>query len=215
MKKRTFVSRGILQAPLVSVPPSSSGKVCMQNRNPIEVNVFIVMTAQEGNFNRAAEKLGITPPSLTRRAASLDRDIGVKLFVRSTRSVALTAAGRLFVQKSSLSLSHAERAWDLARFQGEVDSGPYRVGYSPYTHSAVLPLLYSASPVLHPLGDEPSGVVVETANSLELVEQVLRGRLQPALCVGSITDSDLWVKRVGQEGFTASISGNHRFCPEN
>lgn len=33
--------------------------------------------------------------------------------------------GRLFVQESSLSLSHTERAWDLARFQGQVESGPY------------------------------------------------------------------------------------------
>ncbi|MDR3734281.1 MAG: LysR family transcriptional regulator [Acidobacteriaceae bacterium] len=64
----------------------------MQNRDPIEVEIFIFMIAQEGNFNRAAKKLGITLPSLTRRGASLERDIGVKLFARSTRSVVLTAA---------------------------------------------------------------------------------------------------------------------------
>ncbi len=69
----------------------------MQSRNPIEVNILIVMIAQEGNFNRAAERLSISPPSLTRRVASLDIDIGVKLFVRSIRSVALTAA---FAQKT-------------------------------------------------------------------------------------------------------------------
>jgi hypothetical protein len=68
----------------------------MQNRNPIEVNILIVMIAQEGNFNRAAERLRGTPPLLTRRAASLNRDVGVKLFARSTRSVVLTAA---FAQK--------------------------------------------------------------------------------------------------------------------
>jgi DNA-binding Lrp family transcriptional regulator len=73
----------------------------MQNRNPIEVDVFIVMIAQEGNFNRVAEKLGITPPSLTRRAASLDRDVGVKLIVRSTRNVVLTAA---FAQKTRVTV---------------------------------------------------------------------------------------------------------------
>jgi DNA-binding transcriptional LysR family regulator len=186
----------------------------MQDGSPIEVTVLIVVIAQEGNFNQAAERLEIIPTSLTRRVASLERDIGVKLFVRSTRSVVLTAASSLFVQESSLSLSHAERAWDLGRFQVEVDSGPYRVGYSPYTYSAVLPLLYGASPVLHPSGDEPSGVVVETAKSLELVEPVLRGRLQAVLCVGPITDSGLWVQLVGQEGFTACISRDHRFCAE-
>jgi hypothetical protein len=73
----------------------------MQNRNPIEVNVFIVMIAQEDNFNRAAENLGITPPSLTRRTASLDRDVGVNLIVRSTRNVVLTAA---FAQKTHVTV---------------------------------------------------------------------------------------------------------------
>jgi DNA-binding transcriptional LysR family regulator len=87
----------------------------MQSKNPLEVNILIVVIAQEGNFIRASKKLGIAPPSLTRRVSSLERNIGVKLFERSTRSVELTAAGKLFVQESSLSLSHAERAWDLAR----------------------------------------------------------------------------------------------------
>jgi DNA-binding transcriptional LysR family regulator len=100
----------------------------MQSRNPLEVNILIVTIAQEGSFERTSKKLGMAPPSLTRRVAWLERNIGVKLFGRSTRNVELTAAGRLFVQESSLSLNYAERAWDLARFQAQIDSGPYRVG---------------------------------------------------------------------------------------
>jgi hypothetical protein len=61
--------------------PNSSGKACMQNRKPIEVEIF-----------RAAERLRIPPPSLTRRTAPPDRDTGVKLIVRSTRTIVLTAA---------------------------------------------------------------------------------------------------------------------------
>jgi DNA-binding transcriptional LysR family regulator len=148
----------------------------MQSKNPLEVNILIVVIAQEGNFIRASKKLGITPPSLTRRVSSLERSIGVKLFDRSTRNVQLTTAGRLFVQESSISIMHAERAWDLARFQAQIETGPYRIGYSPYTHSAFLPLLSGLSPVRHPPGDEPSGIVLETANTLELVERVLRGK---------------------------------------
>jgi hypothetical protein len=80
----------------------------MQSRDPLEVNILIVIIAREGSFIRASKKLGIAPPSLTRRVAWLERNIGVKLFDRSTRNVELTAAGKVFVQESSLSLSHAE-----------------------------------------------------------------------------------------------------------
>ena len=187
----------------------------MQNRNPIEVTILIVRIAEEGSFTRAAKRLGITPPSLSRRVATLERNIGVKLFDRSTRDVALTAAGRLFVQESSLSLSHAERAWDLARFQAQIENGPYRIGYSPYTHATILPLLYGTSPVQHPPGDEPSEVVIETANTLELAERVLRGRLHAALCVGPILDRDLWVRRVGQDGFTVCLLRNHKLAQKS
>jgi LysR family transcriptional regulator, benzoate and cis,cis-muconate-responsive activator of ben and cat genes len=184
----------------------------MQGKNPLEMNILIVVIAQEGNFIRASKKLGITPPSLTRRVSSLERSIGVKLFDRSTRNVQLTTAGRLFVQESSLSLMHAERAWDLARFQAQIQIGPYRIGYSPYTHSAFLPLLNGLSPVRHPPGDEPSGIVLETANTLELVDRVLRGKLHAALGVGPISDRDLWVQRVGREGFSVCLPRNHRLA---
>jgi LysR family transcriptional regulator, benzoate and cis,cis-muconate-responsive activator of ben and cat genes len=219
-----FAAQGLCaEAVIVSVVRETHGfpdlgnsnhqrQVSMQSKNPLEVNILIVVIAQEGNFIRASKKLGITPPSLTRKVASLERSIGVKLFDRSTRSVELTAAGRLFVQESSLSLSHAERAWDLARFQAQIESGPYRIGYSPYTHSAFLPLLNGLSPVPHPPGDEPSGIVLEPANTLELVERVLRGKLHAALGVAPIADRDLWIQRVGHESFSVCLPRNHRLA---
>jgi DNA-binding transcriptional LysR family regulator len=182
----------------------------MQSRNSLEVHILIVAIAQEGNFVRASRKLGIATSSLTRRVSSFERSIGVRLFERSTRNVDLTAEGKLFVQESSLSLSHAERAWDLARFQAQIESGPYCIGYSPYTHSAFLPLLNRLSPVLHPPGDEPSEIALEAANPLELVERVLRGRLHAALSLGPISDQDLWVQRVGREGFSVCLPRSHR-----
>jgi DNA-binding transcriptional LysR family regulator len=54
--------------------------------------------------------------------------------------------------------------------------------------------------------------VLETANTLELVERVLRGRLHAALGVGPIADQDLWVQRAGQEGFSVCLPRNHRLA---
>ncbi len=184
----------------------------MQSRNPLEVNILIVVIAQEGSFLRASRRLGIAPPSLTRRVSSVERSIGVKLFERTTRNVELTPAGRLFVQESSLSLSHAERAWELARFQGKIDNGPYRIGYSPYTYSPFLPLLHKLSPVNVTPTEEPSNIVLRTANTPELVEDVLRGHLHAALGVGPISDSELWVQRLGREGFSVCLPRNHRLA---
>jgi DNA-binding transcriptional LysR family regulator len=89
-----------------------------------EIQVYVVVLAQEGSFLRAAQKLHTSQPFLTRRIAYLEKSIGAKLFDRTSRRLELTAAGKLFVPEAIASLNHAERAWDLARYQARIESGP-------------------------------------------------------------------------------------------
>lgn len=185
----------------------------MQSKNPLEVSMLIVVISQEGSFVRAAKKLGVPQSSLTRKVSSLEKNIGVRLFERKTsRKIELTKAGELFVQESTHSLSHAERAWNLARYQAKIESGPCRIGYSPYIHSAFLPFLSRFDSVSHAPTDENSGVVLESVTTLESIERVLRGRLHVGLGTGPVTDPDLWVQVVGREGFSICLPRNHRFA---
>lgn len=177
----------------------------MQRRNLLGVHILIVTIAEEGSFIRASKKLGIAQPSLTRRVAELERSLGAKLFSRTSRKVELTKAGRLFVLESTISLEHAERAWNLARYQAQLESGPFRIGYSPYIHSAFLTPLHR----LNTSSDVSSAVVLESASTREMVGRVLRGQLHVALGIRPIDDDDLWVRPVGREGFAACVPRNH------
>lgn len=184
----------------------------MQSRNPLELHALVVVIAQEGSFVRAAKKLSIAQPSLSRKIQSLERSLGVRLFERTSRKVELTKAGKLFVLESTASLNHAERAWDLARYQTQIENGPCRIGYSRYTHSAFLPILNELSALQRASSDEPRGTVLESATTQELVERVLRGKLHAALGVSPVIDEDLWVQPVGREGFSICIPKNHRLA---
>jgi LysR family transcriptional regulator, benzoate and cis,cis-muconate-responsive activator of ben and cat genes len=140
-----------------------------------------------------------------RRIAGLERSLGAKVFLRTTRKVELTKAGRLFVFESTLSLEHAERAWNLARYQARLESGPIRIGYSPLIHGAFLPDLFR----LTMSGEDSSSVLLESASTREMVKRVLRGQLHVALGIHPIEDEDLWVQPVGGEGFSVCVPRNH------
>ena len=170
-----------------------------------EIQVYVVVLAQEGSFLRAARKLHTSQPFLTRRIAYLEKSIGAKLFDRTSRRLELTAAGNLFVPEAIASLNHAERAWDLARYQGRIESGPLRIGYSPYIHSSLLPVLH------HPdfTRMEAPRILLEGTYTTELIRRVLHGDLHVGLGILPITDSDLWVKPIAQEPLYLCIPKNH------
>lgn len=184
----------------------------MLSKNPLEVHALVVAVAQEGSFVRAAKRLGIAQPSLSRRVQMLEANIGVRLFERTSRRVELTQAGRLFVKESTRSLSYAERAWDLARYQSRMEHGPYRIGYSPYMHSVFLPVLSELSQNMRTSSNDPMGAVLESASTRELVERVLRGRLNAALCIQPVEDDDLWIQPLSREGFSVCIPRSHRLA---
>jgi DNA-binding transcriptional LysR family regulator len=85
--------------------------------------------AVELNFRRAAERLNMTQPPLSRQIQLLEHQLGFALLTRSTRSVALTAAGRAFFLEAQSLLERAEMAAVSARRFAAGDIGSVTVGF--------------------------------------------------------------------------------------
>lgn len=90
---------------------------------------YFVMLAEQLHFGNAAEMLNIAPSALSMQIQSLERDLGVRLFARTKRSVSLCAAGVLFFEEARNTLAAAEKARSVAVLAGRGEMGALEVGY--------------------------------------------------------------------------------------
>lgn len=89
---------------------------------------YFVAVADELNFRKAAERLHVTRPALSKQIKDLEEETGVKLLQRDTVRVALTDAGSVFLEEARSVLADVERAVRLAREAQDGKRGQLRIG---------------------------------------------------------------------------------------
>jgi len=97
-----------------------------------------------GSFRAAATDLGMSTTAISNAVAKLERQLDVRLFNRTTRSVSLTYAGRIFVAQVKPSLEGIQKAMNTARSQQETPSGILRINaFATAAREIMAPLVLS------------------------------------------------------------------------
>ena len=90
---------------------------------------YFVAVATERNFTRAAERLHVAQPALSRQVRLLERELGVQLLRRTTREVTLTDAGRHLLERAPALLSATDDLWRSVRSFAAGEQGSVTLGY--------------------------------------------------------------------------------------
>jgi DNA-binding transcriptional LysR family regulator len=132
---------------------------------------YFAAVAAHGSFNRAAQRLHLTQPALSRQVKDLEDELGVRLFVRGKNAVTLTDAGELFYEEARDLLARADQA--VQRVRGEARNEVLRVGYAPSVTAGLMPGALEKFQAAAP------GVRIELADlsSREMHELANAGRL--------------------------------------
>lgn len=128
-------------------PPISSARAPKFDLRQARAFLFV---AQDLHFGRAAGRLFMTQPALSRSIRALEESVGVPLFERSTRRVRLTPAGEAFAAECRLALGHLELAEAAARNAAEGREGRLRVGYMDFAINGRLPQILKAFRTRYP-----------------------------------------------------------------
>src|SRR5258707_5174457 len=100
---------------------------------------YFVAVAEAENVSRAALKLHVSQPALSRQIRDLEDELGFLLLERSAKSVRLTQAGRAFLTEARAVLQRAEDAVKVARTIATGGMGELDVGYAPSLTARILP----------------------------------------------------------------------------
>ncbi|MFD7512460.1 LysR family transcriptional regulator [Streptomyces sp. NPDC059853] len=168
----------------------------------------IVAVADAGGYSRAARTLHIAQSSLSRTVLEVERRVGVPLFERTTRHVALTPDGEQFLTVARRVLAEFDAG--LNHFQGYLDGtrGSVSVAALPSLAAGMLPPVLSAF-----RGDRPDlTVTLRDGLSNEVLGHVASGAVDLAVTVAPEIPPELHGHRIAADGFVCVFPPGHPFA---
>jgi DNA-binding transcriptional LysR family regulator len=162
---------------------------------------YFVAVAEERHFGRAAKRLRLSQPPLSAQIKGLEEELGVKLFQRSTRQVALTDAGRTFLERAEGILE----AIEAAKGADEGVRGRLEVGF---ISSATLGLL---PPAIRLFRERFGGVEIELREltSAQQIDALYAGEIRVGLVRLPLRAPGLRFEPLQEESFLVALPSGH------
>lgn len=165
------------------------------------------VVAEELNFGRAARKLHVAQPALSRTIADLETEMNVRLLDRNTRRVTLTEAGALFLEHVRQILEDTREAVVQAQRRSRGETGTLRLGFIGTLSQSLLPRMLQAYRAAYPSVD----LVLSELGPQQQRERILAGQLDAGflgLAVDS-PDPELETMVVAEDHLVAAIPASH------
>jgi DNA-binding transcriptional LysR family regulator len=166
---------------------------------------YFVAVAEELHFGRAAERLHLAQPPLSQQIRKLEELLGYPLFLRTSRSVKLTDAGEVFLQRARRTLRNVQRDLEETRTIGRGDVGSLHIGFIGSAVLSTLPGIFRTYRRAFPH--------VRLHLHESFTSMVMEGLENGSLDAGILRDSDpaegLNVTTILSEPFVAVLPASH------
>ncbi len=171
-------------------------------RNDTKLMESAIALAEELHFGRAARKLRISQPMLTKNIQELEALVGAPLFLRDRKYVVLSDAGRAYVQQARFSLLYGERAMQSARTVMRETGETFHVRRTPYVDPFLVPKLLSIQLPLYP----NLRLELLSKYSMDLIDDLLSGVIDLAIANHPPDSPSLTCVQIADQPFYIAMS---------
>ena len=181
--------------------------------NP-QLDTFLCV-AEAGSFNKAAERLYISPPAVIKQINLLEETLGVQLFVRTHRGLTLTKAGQSLLQDAKYIIQYCKDSVTRAKNAMQESESIIRIGTSPMTPAQVLVDLW---PEVQPLCPNVKFQLIHFDNTPENAREILANLGQNIDVVAGVFDETMLKLRrcagleLTREPICCAVSVHHRLA---
>lgn len=169
---------------------------------------FFIAVAEELHFGRAADRLHMSQPPLSQAILQLERQLGTTLLIRSSRTVLLTEAGRMFLEQCRLLVGASERAREVAEQARAGLAGILRIGAVTSVFSEVLPQILRRFRESRPLVE----LHVREIDTHHGRDALLRRELDVAVIRQAVTGRQLNSVPLRRDHFVLAMPEGHRLA---
>ena len=163
------------------LPQTASGVCCIHMElRPLR---SFIAAAEDGNISRAAARLHLTQPALSRQIKGLEDELGVTLLERGAHSFSLTPAGDLLLREGRVLLERADALEHRVRATAKAQT--IRVGYSPSLSAGILSPALEAFSQVHP----KARVELSDLTTNEMVDALQEGTLDVIVTVAPLKEN--------------------------
>ncbi|MBX4872096.1 LysR family transcriptional regulator [Rhizobium bangladeshense] len=168
---------------------------------------YFLAVAEEGNFTRAAGKLGIGQPPLSQQISDLETEVGAALFHRVPHGAELTAAGTAFLGEAKAAVAAAEKAKLAAQRANRGETGRLSLGFT--ASSAFNPIVSTTIRSFRARWPEVRLALTEM-NTLALMQKLERGELDATFMRPGLDDpAGIRLRRLADEPMVIALPASH------
>jgi DNA-binding transcriptional LysR family regulator len=168
------------------------------------LQTFLIVV-EEMNFGRAAERLHIAQPPLSRQIQRLEKNLGVELFLRTKPQIQLTAAGKVLAVEAKKILKQVDLAVQLTQRASRGEIGQIVIGFEGSSLSDIVPLSIKTYQQQFP----EVKIDVQEMSTAEQLQALYEERIDIGFIVPQQVNDTLMVKTIREEPLVVAIAQSH------